>query len=82
MTPAKGRGKVLAVVDLGSNAVRLQIAEVAPPGRAEVLAEDRAAVRRGQARSEPPAPRFLRARTGERKTGGEGLPAGRGKAGG
>jgi len=35
-------------VDLGSNAVRLQIAEVAPPGRAEVLAEDRAAVRLGE----------------------------------
>jgi exopolyphosphatase/guanosine-5'-triphosphate,3'-diphosphate pyrophosphatase len=48
VTPAKGRGKVLAVVDLGSNAVRLQIAEVAPPGRAEVLAEDRAAVRLGE----------------------------------
>jgi len=43
------RGSVLAVVDLGSNAVRLQIAQVAAEeGRAQVLAEDRAAVRLGE----------------------------------
>jgi len=42
------RGNVLAVVDLGSNAVRLQIAQVAASGRAVVLAEDRAAVRLGE----------------------------------
>jgi exopolyphosphatase/guanosine-5'-triphosphate,3'-diphosphate pyrophosphatase len=45
---SKRRGSVLAVVDLGSNAVRLQIAQVAPTGRAQVLAEDRAAVRLGE----------------------------------
>jgi len=39
---------VLAVVDLGSNAVRLQIAQVASSGPAHVLAEDRAAVRLGE----------------------------------
>ncbi|MGZ6126467.1 MAG: Ppx/GppA phosphatase family protein [Myxococcales bacterium] len=44
----KRRGTVLAVVDLGSNAVRLQIAQVAPSGPALVLAEDRAAVRLGE----------------------------------
>jgi exopolyphosphatase/guanosine-5'-triphosphate,3'-diphosphate pyrophosphatase len=48
VTRQRHRGKVLAVVDLGSNAVRLQIAEVAPGGRALVLAEDRAAVRLGE----------------------------------
>lgn len=42
------RGTVLAVVDLGSNAVRLQIAQVAASGPALVLAEDRAAVRLGE----------------------------------
>src|SRR5262249_14108782 len=45
---SKRRGSVLAVVDLGSNAVRLQIAQVTPDGRAQVLAEDRAAVRLGE----------------------------------
>ena len=39
---------VLAVVDLGSNAVRLQIAQVDLRGRTSVLAEDRAAVRLGE----------------------------------
>ena len=39
---------VLAVVDLGSNAVRLQIAQVDQRGRTSVLAEDRAAVRLGE----------------------------------
>ena len=48
MTPSKRRANALAVVDLGSNAVRLQIAQVAPDGRALVLAEDRAAVRLGE----------------------------------
>src|SRR4051812_42196864 len=48
MTARRRRGKVLAVVDLGSNAVRLQIAQVAPSGPAHVLAEDRAAVRLGE----------------------------------
>ncbi len=41
-------GSVLAVVDLGSNAVRLQIAQLALPGPVLVLAEDRAAVRLGE----------------------------------
>ena len=41
------RGSVLAVVDVGSNAMRLQIAQVTPDGHAQVLAEDRAAVRPG-----------------------------------
>lgn len=44
----KRRGSVLAVVDLGSNATRLQIAQVHPDGRTTVLAEDRAAVRLGE----------------------------------
>ena len=44
----KRRGSVLAVADLGSNAVRLQIAQVASDGRMQVLAEDRAAVRLGE----------------------------------
>jgi exopolyphosphatase/guanosine-5'-triphosphate,3'-diphosphate pyrophosphatase len=39
---------VLAVVDLGSNAVRLQIAQIGAHGRTSVLAEDRAAVRLGE----------------------------------
>jgi exopolyphosphatase/guanosine-5'-triphosphate,3'-diphosphate pyrophosphatase len=39
---------VLAVVDLGSNAVRLQIAQASPDGSTTVLAEDRAAVRLGE----------------------------------
>ena len=39
---------VLAVVDLGSNATRLQIASVDSKGRTTVLAEDRAAVRLGE----------------------------------
>ena len=43
-----GRGKVLAVVDLGSNSVRLQIAHATPDGQVTVLAEDRAAVRLGE----------------------------------
>jgi exopolyphosphatase/guanosine-5'-triphosphate,3'-diphosphate pyrophosphatase len=42
------KGGVLAVVDLGSNAVRLQIASVDARGRTTVLAEDRAAVRLGE----------------------------------
>ena len=41
------RGTVLAAVDLGSNATRLQIAQVGAGGRATVLAEDRAPVRLG-----------------------------------
>ena len=45
---ARRRGTVLAVVDVGSNAVRLQIAQVAPSGPAQVLAEDRAAIRLGE----------------------------------
>jgi exopolyphosphatase/guanosine-5'-triphosphate,3'-diphosphate pyrophosphatase len=44
----KKSGAVLAVVDLGSNATRLQIAQVTPDGRVAVLAEDRAAVRLGE----------------------------------
>ena len=40
--------KVLAVVDLGSNAVRLQIASASPDGTTTVMAEDRAAVRLGE----------------------------------
>lgn len=44
----KRRGTVLAVVDLGSNAVRLQIAQIPSSGPALVLAEDRAAVRLGE----------------------------------
>jgi exopolyphosphatase/guanosine-5'-triphosphate,3'-diphosphate pyrophosphatase len=44
----KKRGGVLAVVDLGSNATRLQIAQVNADGRVSVLAEDRAAVRLGE----------------------------------
>ena len=47
MSPRR-RGTVLAVVDVGSNAVRLQIAQVAARGPAQVLAEDRAAVRLGE----------------------------------
>ena len=42
------RGTTLAVVDLGSNAVRLQIASVDARGQTSVLAEDRAAVRLGE----------------------------------
>ena len=41
-------GKVLAVVDLGSNAVRLQIAQATPDGAVIVLSEDRAPVRLGE----------------------------------
>ena len=44
----KPRRHVLAVVDLGSNATRLQIAQVDALGRTHVLAEDRAAVRLGE----------------------------------
>jgi exopolyphosphatase/guanosine-5'-triphosphate,3'-diphosphate pyrophosphatase len=44
----KRRASVLAVVDLGSNATRLQIAQVNAGGRISVLAEDRAAVRLGE----------------------------------
>jgi exopolyphosphatase / guanosine-5'-triphosphate,3'-diphosphate pyrophosphatase len=44
---ARGRGKVLAVVDLGSNSVRLQVAHATADGGINVLAEDRAAVRLG-----------------------------------
>jgi len=44
----KKRRPVLAVVDLGSNATRLQIAQVNAGGRTTVLAEDRAAVRLGE----------------------------------
>ena len=43
-----GRGQTLAVVDLGSNSVRLQVAQAMPDGRISVLAEDRAAVRLGE----------------------------------
>ncbi|MFL5420980.1 MAG: Ppx/GppA family phosphatase, partial [Myxococcales bacterium] len=39
--------KTLAVVDMGSNAVRLQIASAQPDGTLEVRAEDRAPVRLG-----------------------------------
>jgi exopolyphosphatase/guanosine-5'-triphosphate,3'-diphosphate pyrophosphatase len=46
--PPRWRGATLAVVDLGSNAVRLQIASVDSRGRTAVLAEDRAAVRLGE----------------------------------
>jgi exopolyphosphatase/guanosine-5'-triphosphate,3'-diphosphate pyrophosphatase len=46
--PKAQSGEVLAVVDLGSNSVRLQIAHAAPDGRIDVLAEDRAAVRLGE----------------------------------
>jgi exopolyphosphatase/guanosine-5'-triphosphate,3'-diphosphate pyrophosphatase len=42
------KGGVLAVVDLGSNAIRLQIALVDARGGTTVLAEDRAAVRLGE----------------------------------
>ena len=42
------RGTILAVVDLGSNAVRLQIAHASASGQTSVLAEDRAAVRLGE----------------------------------
>ena len=45
--PAKPR-RILAVVDLGSNAVRLQIAAVGAGARITVVAEDRAAVRLGE----------------------------------
>src|SRR4051812_28991484 len=41
------RGDVLAVIDLGSNATRLQIAQLSG-GHLSVLAEDRAAVRLGE----------------------------------
>ena len=44
----KRAGKVLAVVDLGSNAVRLQIAHATPDGSLTVISEDRAAVRLGE----------------------------------
>ena len=44
----KRKGSTLAVVDLGSNAVRLQIASVDARGHTAVLAEDRAAVRLGE----------------------------------
>ena len=40
--------KVLAVVDLGSNSVRLQVALVSADGTIAVIAEDRAAVRLGE----------------------------------
>lgn len=46
--PAAARGKVLAVVDLGSNSVRLQIASAAPDGQISVLSEDREPVRLGE----------------------------------
>jgi exopolyphosphatase / guanosine-5'-triphosphate,3'-diphosphate pyrophosphatase len=42
------RSATLAVVDLGSNACRLQIASVDARGQISVLAEDRAAVRLGE----------------------------------
>ena len=44
----RARRHVLGVVDLGSNATRLQIAQVDGQGRTHVLAEDRAAVRLGE----------------------------------
>ena len=44
----KRKGSTLAVVDLGSNAVRLQIASVDARGHTNVLGEDRAAVRLGE----------------------------------
>ena len=40
--------RVLAVVDLGSNATRLQIASIARDGKITVIHEDRAAVRLGE----------------------------------
>jgi len=43
----RARTVPLAVADLGSNAVRLQIADAAPDGKFTVRAEDRAAVRLG-----------------------------------
>ncbi len=45
---SKARGQVLAVVDLGSNSVRLQVAQASSDGQIAVLAEDRAAVRLGE----------------------------------
>jgi len=42
------RGAVLAVVDVGSNSVRLQICQAAPDGSTSILAEDRSAVRLGE----------------------------------
>jgi len=42
------KGETLAVVDLGSNSVRLQIAKAEPSGQIAVLAEDREAVRLGE----------------------------------
>jgi len=44
----RSRDRVLAVVDLGSNATRLQIASVTPDGVITVIHEDRAAVRLGE----------------------------------
>lgn len=44
----RDKGRVLGVVDLGSNSVRLQIAHATPDGQVTVLAEDRAPVRLGE----------------------------------
>jgi exopolyphosphatase / guanosine-5'-triphosphate,3'-diphosphate pyrophosphatase len=46
--PARRGGRVLAVVDLGSNSVRLQVAQAWPDGSVNVLFEDRGAVRLGE----------------------------------
>ena len=48
MSTLRGKGATLAVVDVGSNSVRLQIAQAAADGSIQVLSEDRAAVRMGE----------------------------------
>src|SRR5438445_13880168 len=44
----KPKPATLAVVDVGSNSVRLQIAQAAADGSIQVLAEDKATVRLGE----------------------------------
>ena len=48
MSTLRGKGATLAVVDVGSNSVRLQIAQAAADGSIQVLSEDRAPVRMGE----------------------------------